>query len=254
MRILITNDDGIDANGIRALIDRLSPNHTLYVIAPDTQRSAVSKSLTLYAPLRAEPRKLEGHPEVLAYAISGTPVDCVRLALGNLVPEMPDLCISGINIGHNLGTDTLYSGTCGGACEAAIRGIPSVAMSCCSFQPKHMDTAARVAEEMISFSEKYPLPFGTFYNVNVPDVPYEQLRGIRKTELSVVEYETRYEERKDPIGRPYYWAPRRKLVPMEPLDTDERWTSEGYVTLTPLTYNNVCGTYLNEHEWKMGGP
>lgn len=254
MRILLTNDDGIGAIGLMALVKRLAPKHELFVSAPDGQRSAVSKSLTLYTPLRAERRTLEDYPAVTAYAVSGTPVDCVRLALGNLMPVQPDVCISGINIGHNLGTDTLYSGTCAGANEAAIRNIPAIAMSCCSFHPEYMATAAQVAEEMLTFLERHPLPFGSFYNVNVPDKPYAELKGIRRACLGILEYETEYVERVDSIGKPYYWAPRRKLKKLEMENTDEYWAEQGYVTLTPLTYNAQCPKAAEMDEfWELEG-
>lgn len=254
MNILLTNDDGFGALGLTELIRRLAPKHELFVSAPDGQRSAVSKSLTLYQPLRAERRAVEGYPMVTAYAVSGTPVDCVRLALGNLVTVQPDVCISGINVGHNLGTDTLYSGTCAGASEASVRGIPSIAVSCCSFHPNHMDVAARVAEEMLSFLKAHPLPFGSFYNVNVPDKPYEQLKGIRRADLGILEYETEYIERVDSIGKPYFWAPRRKLDKQVVENTDEYWTERGYVTLTPLTFNAVCPKAADmEDFWELEG-
>ncbi len=240
MRILLCNDDGIDAAGIRALLAALAPHHTVAVCAPERQQSAVSKALTLYTPLRAERRVLSGYPDVPAYAISGTPVDCVRLGLGNFLDARPDLCISGINLGPNLGTDTLYSGTCAAAGEAAVRGIPAIAVSSISFAPKHLDAAAQVALQMVDFVSRHPLPMGVYYNVNVPDAPFAALRGLRKTGLGVIAYRERYEERIDTIAHPYFWAPREKLLPTTERDTDERWTAEGWVTVTPLTYDNAC--------------
>ena len=127
MTILLVNDDGIDAAGIRTLVTALSGEHTLFAIAPDRQRSAASMSMTLELPLRATPREIDG--AACAFAVDGTPVDCVRLGLGNLAPETPDLVISGINHGPNLGSDTLYSGTCGAAQQAAILGVQAIAMS-----------------------------------------------------------------------------------------------------------------------------
>ncbi len=238
MKILLSNDDGIDSIGMAALIKELSPLYEVMVVAPATQQSAVSKALTLYSPLRANAYSLRDFPTVEAYAVSGTPVDCVRLGLGNLISSRPDIAISGINIGHNVGTDTLYSGTVAAAQEAAIRGIPSIALSCCSFKPEHMDTAARVAHTVIAILKSNPLPFGAFYNVNVPDLPYSKLKGIRQTELGLVEYDEEYIKRIYNIDRDYYWAPRIKHKDLENKDTDERWIKEGWVTITPLTFNN----------------
>lgn len=236
MKILLVNDDGIDAVGIQTLMQTLSKEHTVWVIAPDRQRSAVSKAMTLNAPLRAVPREIEG--VALAYAVDGMPVDCARLGLGNLVPEQPDLVISGINHGPNLGSDTLYSGTCAAAQEAALLGIPTIAMSLDRRNPVHFETAAAVTKHMIGVSLRHPLPFGVFYNVNVPDLPPEEIKGYRVTGLALVRYNRVYERREDPLGRPYYWAPRGKL-PCDPdTDDDYAWMKKGYVTVTPMGYHS----------------
>ena len=239
MKLLFVNDDGIDAPGIRALIEAFNKAHTVYVVAPDGQRSAVSKALTLYTPLRAVPQKIAG--AVCAYAVNGTPADCVRLGLGNLVPEKPDLVVSGINAGSNLGSDTLYSGTCAAAQEAALLGVPSIAMSLDSFKPKYTETAVAITERMIAYAEEHPLPFGLFYNVNVPDLPLDGIRGYRQTGLALVRYREVYEERIDPIGRPYYWAPRGRLEGERDADTDDAWIRKGFVTVTAMGYDSACG-------------
>lgn len=239
MKLLFVNDDGIDAPGIRALIDAFSGEHTVYVAAPDGQRSAVSKALTLYTPLRAVPQTIEG--AACAWAVGGTPVDCVRLGLGNLVPEKPDMVISGINAGPNLGTDTLYSGTCAGAQEAALLGVPAIAMSLDSFKPDSFETAVEVTRRMLAYANAHPLPFGMFYNVNVPDLPLDRIRGYRQTGFAVVRYREVYEARTDPIGRPYYWAPRGRLPGDPDADSDDAWVLKGYVTVTPMGYDSAVG-------------
>ena len=237
MKIMIVNDDGIDAAGLHALIGALCGAHSVFVVAPDRQRSAVSKAMTLYEPLRAERRTLAAFPRVEAYAVNGTPVDCVRLGLGNLVPR-PDAVISGINIGANLGTDTLYSGTCAGAQEAALSGVPAVALSCCSFRPAHLDTAAAMAEPALELLSRCPLPFGAFYNVNVPDLPHADIRGMRGARLGLLRYPDAYEKRQDNIGRDYYWAPRDPVIENAE-DADTALVPKGYVTVTALSYNNA---------------
>ena len=238
MKILLSNDDGVDAVGLRALIEVFAKEHSVCVCAPDRQQSAVSKALTLYSPLRAGRFAVAGYPEVEAYAVGGTPVDCVRLGLGNLVSP-PDVIISGINAGANLGTDTLYSGTCAAAQEGALRGYPSFAISIASFTPKHLGTAARAAVRALDWVLQNPLPFGAYYNINVPDLPESEIRGVRRTELGIVEYEDRYEERVDMIDRRYYWAPREMLRPQSAQNTDARGIAEGYITVTALSYNNA---------------
>ena len=236
MKILLVNDDGIDAVGINSLIRALSEEHTVWTVAPDRQRSAASMAMTLETPLRAVSRQIDGAEA--AYAVDGTPVDCARLALGNLVPETPDLVISGINHGPNLGSDTLYSGTCGAAQQAAVLGVQAIAMSLDRRNPTHFETAVRVTERMIGVVKRHPLPFGMFYNVNVPDLPLNEIRGFKVTGLAMVNYNGVYERREDPLGRPYYWVPRGKL-PCDPdEDTDYAWIRKGCVTVTPMGFHS----------------
>ena len=236
MKILLVNDDGIDAVGIRRLVQALSAAHTVWVAAPDRQRSAASMAMTLDQPLRAVPRQIEG--AALAYAVDGMPVDCTRLGLGNLVPERSDLVISGINHGPNLGSDTLYSGTCGGALQAAILGVQAIAMSLDKRDPVHFETATAVTERMIEIVKNHPLPFGMFYNVNVPDLPPEEIKGFRVTGLSMVRYNGEYIRHEDPLGRPYYWVPRGKLPCEADEDSDYAWMKKGYVTVTPMSFHS----------------
>ena len=236
MRILLVNDDGIDAVGIRSLVGALSKAHTVWIAAPDRQRSAAGMSMTLEQPLRADLRRIDG--AALAYAVDGTPVDCARLGLGNLVPEQPDLVISGINHGPNLGSDTLYSGTCGAAQQAAVLGVQAIAMSLDKRDPVHFETAVAVTERMIDLAGRRPLPFGMFWNVNVPDLPQEEIKGYRVTGLAMVHYNGVYHRREDPLGRPYYWVPRGKLPCEADEDTDYAWLRKGYVTVTPMGFHS----------------
>lgn len=236
MKILLVNDDGIDSIGIQCLIEALAPRHELFIAAPDRQRSAASKSMTLNTPLRAREVKIDGVAK--AYAVDGTPVDCVRLALGNLVPE-PDLVISGVNIGPNLGTDTLYSGTCAGAQEASLLGIQAVAVSIDNRTPKYFDSAVLATESMIEVVKRHPLPFGLFYNVNVPDFDAFAIKGWRVTQLGVVRYVKAYEECFDPIGKPYYWAPRSRVPANPDEETDVAWLKKKYITVTPMGYDSA---------------
>ena len=236
MRILLVNDDGIDAVGIRSLAGALSKTHTVWIAAPDRQRSAASMGMTLDQPLRAVKREVEG--AAIAYAVDGTPVDCTRLGLGNLVPEKPDLVISGINHGPNLGSDTLYSGTCGGAQQAAVLGVQAIAMSLDHRSPTHFETAVEFTGRMIGIVERHPLPFGMFYNVNVPDLPREEIAGVKVTGLAMVHYNDVYIRCEDPLGCPYYWVPRGKL-PCDPdEDTDYAWMKKGWITVTPMGYHS----------------
>ncbi len=236
MKLLLSNDDGVFAKGIRALSEELCKTHDIYVSAPDRERSAVSRAMTLMEPLRADVAHIEGLPDIPAYAVSGTPVDCVRLALGNLFPE-PDIVVSGINHGPNLGTDVLYSGTVAAAHEAALLGYQAVAVSSVSYRAEHLDTAARIAAMAVEYVSKHPMDFGMVLNINVPAVPFESLKGVKITPLCVEQYALKYEEREDPFGRTYYWTPRGCTTCSDGMDVDDRWAREGYVTVTPLTYD-----------------
>ncbi|HML69385.1 MAG TPA: 5'/3'-nucleotidase SurE [Clostridia bacterium] len=236
MKLLLSNDDGVFAGGIRALATELNRHHEIFVSAPDRERSAVSRAMTLNEPLRAQKTRIEGLPEVPAFAVSGTPVDCVRLALGNLF-SAPDIVVSGINLGANLGTDVLYSGTVAAAHEAALLGYPAIAISSVSYKGEYLETAARIASFAVDYLREHPLSFGTVLNINVPSVPYEALKGIKVTPLAIEEYALEYVEREDPFGRTYYWCPRGCTTCSEGMDVDDRWAREGYVTLTPVTYD-----------------
>lgn len=236
MKILLSNDDGVFSTGIRALAAELSKTNEIYVSAPDKERSAVSRAMTLFNPIRARKTTIKGLSDISAFAVSGTPVDCVRLALGNLFPQ-PDLVVSGINHGPNLGTDVLYSGTVAAAHEAALLGFQSIAISSLSYDAANMETAARVAAIAVEYVARHPLAFGTLLNVNVPDLPFEELKGVKIATLSIQQYALEFVEREDPMGNTYYWAPCGCTTCSDGMDEDTRWAREGYVTLTPLTYD-----------------
>ena len=195
--LLISNDDGVTAGGINFLIEALRPVADLLVVAPDSPRSGQGCAITPTHPLIV--RDVRCEPGLRVYACNGTPVDCVRLALGNLFPK-PDIVLSGINHGGNLGTDTLYSGTVAAAHEAALLGHQAIAVSCMGHRPAHLDTAAFVARRAAEYLLAHPLPFGVVLNINVPDLPLSALKGVRTAPLSVVQYALRFEEREDPYG------------------------------------------------------
>lgn len=249
MDILLTNDDGIRSPGMAALVQELAGDHRMYVSAPDRQRSAAGASMTIRNNLYAEPVTFEDHPSVAAYAVSGTPVDCVRLGFGHLFPR-PDAVISGINLGPNRGTDVLYSGTCSAAQEAAIHGYPALAVSLDGRYDRpfvHFETAARLARWGLDLLRDRPLPFGGYYSINVPDLSWEELKGIRYGHLGKVLYEAAYVERTDDRGRTvYYECGERILNGDEFRDTDEYWLAEGYATVTALGFD--CALPLSQTE------
>lgn len=247
MRILISNDDGIFALGLRTLANTIAKKgHEVTVVAPDIERSATGHSLTLHHPIRAE--KIAGifEPEVTAWSCSGTPSDCVKLALSALVEEKPHFVLSGINHGPNLGTDILYSGTVSAATEGTIEGITSIAFSLTSFTSKEFQNAANFAASLIEQINSNPFPDVTLLNVNIPAVCESQIKGVKITRQGLRKYIDNFELRVDPRGKNYYWLagqlveelsqPEHLDLPPELL-TDVQSNQENFITITPLQYN-----------------
>ena len=255
MKLLISNDDGIFALGIRTLADTLAEaGHDVTVVCPDRERSATGHGLTLHDPIRAEVVSTIFHPAVRAWSCSGTPSDCVKLALGALIDGPPDLVLSGINHGSNLGTDILYSGTVSAAMEGVIEGIPSIAFSLASYTSKEFQTAAMFAKTLITQLSKQPLPEVMLLNVNVPPVKPEEIAGVAITRQGIRRYFDVFEKRVDPRGKTYYWLAGEALEDVEQPDhlhlppdlpTDVQAIRDKYITVTPLQYNltDTAGVY-----------
>lgn len=199
MNILLSNDDGCMAPGLICLRDTLRRQHQVTVVAPDRNRSGASNSLTLLSPLRTH-----AHADGTV-CVDGTPTDCVHLALTGLLDSPPDMVVSGINAGANLGDDTLYSGTVAAAMEGRHLGVAAVAVSCVSHAPQHYETAARVTARIVERLEHAPLPGDTILNVNVPDLPWDQLQGFEVTRLGNRHRAEPALRHEDPRGRPIWW-------------------------------------------------
>lgn len=247
MRVLISNDDGIFALGIRTLANTLAKaGYEVIVVAPDVERSATGHGLTLHQPIRAE--IIEGifEPTVKAWSCSGTPSDCVKLALSAVVQSQPDFVLSGINQGSNLGTDILYSGTVSAAMEGVIEGISSIAFSLASFTHKNFQPAANFALKLIDQLKEEPLPSYTLLNVNIPAIKEEEIKGVMITRQGLRRYIESFEKRIDPRGKTYYWLagelveeleqPEHIYLPPD-LPTDVQGNKDNYITITPLQYN-----------------
>jgi 5'-nucleotidase len=247
MKLLISNDDGIFALGVRTLADTLAEaGHEVTVVCPDRERSATGHGLTLHDPIRAEKVETIFHPTIKAWSCSGTPSDCVKLALGALIDSLPDLVLSGINHGSNLGTDVLYSGTVSAAMEGVIEGIPSVAFSLASHTSREFEAAAMFAKTLVTQFSKQPLPELMLLNVNVPPVKPEEIAGVRITRQGLRRYIDTFEKRVDPRGKIYYWLAGEALEDVEQPDhlhlpkdipTDVQAIRDRYITVTPLQYN-----------------
>ena len=235
MDVLLTNDDGIRAHGLRALYRALcEAGHTVHVVAPIRQQSGVGHSLTVFEPLRSMEFE-EG--DFKGLGIYGTPTDCVKLALGRLLSRTPDMVISGINIGPNVGPDILYSGTVGAATEAAHENLPSMAVS----YDDHATTTdllpqARHAVALVSRIDWKRIAPRRVINLNYPSGPLEKAKGLRICPQTSAVWKNIYEERFDPRGAPYWWL--RGEIPAETINagTDKDLLNRGYITVTPLCF------------------
>ncbi|MDX1977681.1 MAG: 5'/3'-nucleotidase SurE [Pseudanabaenaceae cyanobacterium bins.68] len=235
MRILVSNDDGIYAPGVKALVDRLGDQgDQISVVCPDRERSATGHALTIQEPLRVD--QIDGYfaPSVSAWACSGTPADTVKLALDAILTEKPDLVLSGINRGANLGTDVLYSGTVSAAMEGAMEGIPSVAFSLTSFTSVDFSAAAEFARVLVGKIASQALAPGTLLNVNVPAIAQADICGVILTRLGIRRYRDIFEKRVDPRGKTYYWLAGEVVDQEAAPGTDIQAIKDNYITITPL--------------------
>lgn len=228
MRILLSNDDGVYAKGIRVLAATLGEIAAVQIVAPDRNRSGASNSLTLNLPLRV--RRIEDH----IVSVEGTPTDCVHIAITGLLTDQPDMVVSGINEGANLGDDTLYSGTVAAAIEGRFLGFPAIAISLVGNSYEHYETAAQVALKLVSRSFNYKLPANTILNVNVPDVPYDKLRGWEVTRLGKRHRAEAVIAQKDPRGHPIYWVGPAGTEQEAGPGTDFYAIKSQKVSITPL--------------------
>ena len=228
MRILISNDDGYQSAGISHLNHALASMAETTVVAPDRDRSGASNSLTLDQPLRVT-RADNGF-----YSINGTPTDCVHLAITGLLKEEPDMVVSGINNGANLGDDVLYSGTVAAATEGRFLGLPTIAISLTNHNPTHFETAAKVAQKLVAQLRDEPLDANTILNVNVPDLPWEELGGFQVTRLGHRHKAEPVIKEKDPRGRDIYWIGPAGAEQDAGPGTDFHAINSGYVSITPL--------------------
>ena len=244
MNLLLSNDDGVFAAGIRALAQELKQHHNVVIVAPESQRSGASHSMTSIQPVRVRSVTLPELPDITAYAVDGTPADCVRIGCACL--DIPiDVVVTGINHGANLGSDVLYSGTVGAAMEGALVGKQALAVSTYPYNPVDFSAAARAALWTLEYMKKNPLPHGMLLNLNAPELPVSEIRGIRLSGLCLQEYKNTHVEYVDPFGMRFFWAPLEKTTECAPdADTDERWVREGYVTLTPIHYDIACYSYM----------
>lgn len=246
MKILLSNDDGCQAPGLVCLRKHLLEAHEVRTVAPDRNRSGASHSLTLMRPLR-----VQQHDDG-TMCVDGTPTDCVHLALQGLIDFKPDLVVSGINAGSNLGDDTLYSGTVAAAMEGRQLGYAALAISNVSHTPEHLDTAGRVTMRLIEQLQAQPLPLDTILNVNVPDVPFDALRGFEVTRTGHRHRSEEVLKSRDPRGRPIYWIGAAGAEADCGPGTDFHAVANNRVAITPLLVDLTRYSMLEQlQQWAV---
>jgi len=242
--ILLTNDDGIHAEGLRYLREAVSKLGRVFIVAPESEQSAVGHAITLYEPIRV--REVTRNGSFYGYGVHGTPADAVKLALYALLPRIPELVISGINDGANVGINVLYSGTVSAAREAAILGVPAIAVSLAQKKDPPFELAVPHVATLARVVLKDGLPPGVALSVNIPAVPAEAIRGFKLTRQGLNKFRERYERREDPRGNVYYWLSGEVVPDAEDDATDLAALLDGYVSVTPLFYDLTAHNHAEE--------
>ena len=248
--ILLSNDDGIFSEGLSALRQEIKKIGDVAVVAPDTQKSAVGHAITVKEPLRVE--KYLRNSRFFGYAVSGTPADCIKLAILSIVERKPDLVISGINHGANTSLNVIYSGTVSAATEGTIFGIPSIAVSLASYASLDFSVAASFARKLARMVLRKGLPKGTFLNVNVPAARKKEITGVRITRQGTGGWIEEFDRRQDPSNRTYYWLKGIDYVLDSQPDSDQLAIMEKAISVTPIHYDMTDYKNLNTlHSWKL---
>ena len=258
MRILLTNDDGIYAPGLRALRKELLKLGEVTVVAPATEQSAAGHSVTLLNPLLVSEvfDDVNGEKQFLGWAVEGRPADCMKLALLELLPDPPDVIVSGMNAGSNAGINVLYSGTVAAAIEAAFYRFTAIAVSL-EYDKKIYDfpTAARYARQVVEQLLAKKPAAGSLFNVNIPVLEHGPIKGVRVVPQNVTPYQDKFERRVNPRGRTYFWTSPDFVCPEPHPDTDVEALADQYITVTPLKFDLTDRSRLTEianWEWQIG--
>jgi len=242
--ILVTNDDGIYAPGIKALWEAMSELGHVTVVAPNREQSAVGHAITLSDPLRVD--EINRSNGFKGYSVDGTPSDCVKIATQALLEVEPNVIVSGINLGSNTGTNIIYSGTVSAATEGTMLKIPSVAVSLNSFESKDFAGAKKAAKTVVSQVLEIGLPEKTLLNVNVPAIPENEIKGYKITQQGNVAFRDRFEKRVDPKGRVYYWMTGQMFDPDEEPNMDHNAIMDNFVSISPIHYRLTNHDFIDE--------
>ena len=241
--ILVTNDDGITAPGIRKLVEFMNEIGEVVVVAPDSPQSGKGHAITINSTLMVEEIKMEGAQQ--DFACSGTPVDCVKLALDKVLPRRPDLVVSGINHGANSSINVIYSGTMSAAVEAGVEGIPAIGFSLLDFSfEADFDQAKDFIQEIVLKTLKNPMPKGIVLNVNIPKLKKEDIKGIKICRQAQAKWEENFDERVNPQGKKYYWLTGYFNNMDEGKDADETALMNGYISIVPVKFDLTGYEYI----------
>lgn len=257
LKILLTNDDGIYAEGLYCLYKELRKDHDIYIVAPYSEMSAVGHAITLNSPLRVQEVYRNG--TFYGYAVTGTPADCVKIAVQELFKnELPDVVLSGINLGSNVGTDVLYSGTVSAATEGAYLGIKSAAISLATRQRPDFSFASRFSRQVIDFLLKNHFDRGIALNINIPAIPQERIKGVVFTRQAITQYREYFEKRVDPRGNTYYWLAGEVIIEENGRsDTDILALQNDMISVTPISCDLTSNRQLERlkdsqpFQWKI---
>ncbi len=245
--ILVTNDDGVHSSGITALFKVMGSLGDAYLIAPDRERSAAGHSLTMHRPLKAEEIRER------VFSVNGTPTDCVTLGINKILPVKPDLVVSGMNKGANLGDDITYSGTVAAAIEGTIFGVPSIAFSLIAAKHYYFETGSFFALKIAEYVLSRSLPYDTFLNVNIPNVSKDEIKGIKLTRQGKRIYENSIQEMLNPWGEKHFWIGGGEIYWEHGGDTDMEAVQQGFVSISPihLDLTNYAALKFMRETWKI---
>jgi len=250
LTILLTNDDGIHAPGLWALHRALKSEHRVIVVAPERERSAVGHGITLHKPLRAYQVALNAGQE--GWAVTGTPADCVKLSMVELLEQRPDLVVSGINPGANVGVNLNYSGTVSAAKEAALYGVPALAVSVQSNEDPPFDDAAGFVARLVPMVRDKGLPPGVFLNINIPNLPMSAVAGVKITRQGCDLYDEYFEKRRDPRNRVYYWQGFESQPTYSQDNADGAVLAQNFITVTPIRCDMTDYSMMEQlHAWEL---
>lgn len=251
--ILVTNDDGITAPGIRALIKVACKIGRVVVVAPDSPQSAMGHAITINNTLYCDKVTIDAHASHEEYRCSGTPVDCVKLATQEILQKKPDLCISGINHGSNSAINVIYSGTMSAAVEAGIEGIPAIGFSLLNYSmDANFEPALPFIEKIIRQVLRETLPKGIVLNVNIPDIPHSEIKGIRIARQANARWKENFDKRKNPMGREYYWLTGDFINEDKGQDTDEWALQNHYISVVPTQFDLTAHHFIDDlNSWNL---